>query len=149
MRIYERPLMVMEEFVANQAIAACEDNSKDVIFTCLQGPNTDTYGIFNTIEGGNPCSRIPVKIPTANASKVGGNGKTVKNKGYGIYALCVSFSGQVDNQYWNLSTGVHAAGHSGNGGKKPGGSGGGNKPDGGQWHCMAAAISDPHTVSFS
>ncbi|MGN1032667.1 MAG: hypothetical protein ACI4PU_04335 [Intestinibacter sp.] len=150
MRKYEMPQMYMEEFVPNQVIAACGDTTQKVDFTCLQGPNIDTYHVLSN-DSSSTCTRRAAYTSSATVSKPTNSsyGYTRTNEtGGGWYVICVPLndSSSYDTSLWNLGTGVHGAGHSGNdgGGKGPGGGGSG------QWHCMAAKVSNNvETVTFS
>lgn len=52
--LYERPMITVEEFTVNRAIAACGDEvGRDVIFDCMIGPQTDTTNVLTT-----SCSRV-------------------------------------------------------------------------------------------
>lgn len=48
-RTYERPLMSVELFMANQAVSTCTvEGSIDWTFDCMYGPNTDTASVIST-----------------------------------------------------------------------------------------------------
>lgn len=45
--LYERPMIAVEEFTVNRAIAACGDEtSKAITFDCMIGPNVDTTNVL-------------------------------------------------------------------------------------------------------
>lgn len=141
MRKYEMPQMYMEEFVPNQVIAACGDTTQKVDFTCLQGPNIDTYHVLSDVSG-STCTRRAAYTKSSTVSKPSNRqyGYTRTNEtGGGWYVICVptNSSTQFSTDAWNLGTGVHNSSHSGGKGQ-------------GQWHCMAAKVSNNvETVSFS
>lgn len=139
MRKYEMPQMIMEEFTPNQVIAACGDVTQKVNFTCLQGPNIDTYHVLSD-QSTSTCSRRAKYTSSSTVSKPTNRkyGYTRTNaSGGGWYVICVpdGSSTEYNTNYWNLNTGEHSSGHDG-GGK--------------QWHCMAASVSEStESVSFS
>ena len=46
---YERPMITVEEFTVNRAIAACGDEvGRDVVFDCMIGPNRDITNVLTT-----------------------------------------------------------------------------------------------------
>lgn len=48
-RSYERPLVSVELFMANQAVSTCTvEGSIDWTFDCMYGPNTDTKNVIST-----------------------------------------------------------------------------------------------------
>lgn len=52
--VYERPMIMVEEFTVNRAIAACGDEvDKPIVFDCMIGPQTDTTNVLTT-----SCSRV-------------------------------------------------------------------------------------------
>lgn len=45
--LYERPMVTVEEFTVNRAIAACGDEvSRAITFDCMIGPNTDITNVL-------------------------------------------------------------------------------------------------------
>ncbi len=64
--VYERPVITVEEFTVNRAIAACEE--RDVTFDCMIGTATDTT---NVITSDSSCSRIAGTTTAVKASAVG------------------------------------------------------------------------------
>ena len=140
MRKYEMPQMIMEEFTPNQVIAACGDTSQSVDFTCLQGPKIDTYHVLSN-DSSSTCSRRAKYITSNTVSKPSNRsyGYTRTNKsGGGWYVICVPVDSSTgfDTSLWS-DNGVHGDGHSGGRGE-------------GQWHCMAASVSEnKESVSLS
>lgn len=48
-RVFEKPVMNVELFVANQAVSTCTvEGSIDWTFDCMYGPNTDTKNVIST-----------------------------------------------------------------------------------------------------
>lgn len=54
-REYESPLVVVEEFVPNRAVAACGVDTK-IIFDCMAGPNRDPEHVLSDAAGISGCS---------------------------------------------------------------------------------------------
>ena len=136
MRTYERPLMIMKEFTANEAIAACKPN-QDVKTYCLQGPNKDDSNILSSDMG---CTRKAVYTPSNTVKKTGSKYGPFSNEtGNGFYVVCVPLKSSTnqnaytygDTSQWNTSTGTHTGGTHQN------------------WHCMAAKVTDIQTVGIS
>lgn len=47
--LYERPVITVEEFTVNRAIAACGDEvGRDIIFDCMIGPQRDITNVLTT-----------------------------------------------------------------------------------------------------
>lgn len=45
--LYERPMITVEEFTVNRAIASCsEDNGRDIVFDCMIGPIRDVENVL-------------------------------------------------------------------------------------------------------
>lgn len=45
--LYEHPMIMVEEFTVNRAIAACGDETgRDIIFDCMIGPNRDLTNVL-------------------------------------------------------------------------------------------------------
>lgn len=60
--LYERPMIMVEEFAVNRAIAACGDEtSRAITFDCMIGPQRDIENVLTT-----NCSR---KAATTTATK--------------------------------------------------------------------------------
>ena len=129
MRKYERPLMIMEEFTPNQAIASCETISNDVAFTCMQGattPSTDTLNVLADVYG-STCSTYPKKVgstvsnPNAQRKPGGGTYGDQRYNEKGWFVICVNNNKSKSNtSYWS-DNGVHI-----------------KTNDHKQWHCLAA-----------
>lgn len=61
--VYERPMITIEEFTVNRAIAACGDEvGRDITFDCMIGPNTDLTNVLTT-----NCSRKAGTTPVTQA----------------------------------------------------------------------------------
>lgn len=54
-REYESPLVVVEEFVPNRAVAACGADTT-VIFDCMAGPYKDTENVLSDAAGISGCN---------------------------------------------------------------------------------------------
>lgn len=140
MRKYEMPQMIMEEFTPNQVIAACGDTTQKVNFNCLQGPEIDPYHVLSS-DSSSTCSRRAKYVSSNTVSKPSNSryGYTrTNNSGGGWYVICVPMgsSTRYDTSLWSDS-GVHSSGHNGGRGE-------------GQWHCMAASVSESkESISFS
>lgn len=64
--VYERPMIMVEEFTVNRAIAACGDEvGRDIIFDCMIGPNRDVENVLT-----DSCRRKAgtTNVTTATAS---------------------------------------------------------------------------------
>lgn len=62
--LYERPMIMVEEFTVNRAIAACGDEvSRAITFDCMIGPNTDTTNVLTT-----SCTRVAGTTTLTTAS---------------------------------------------------------------------------------
>lgn len=62
--LYERPMIMVEEFTVNRAIAACGDEvNRAITFDCMIGPNTDTTNVLTT-----SCTRVAGTTTLTTAS---------------------------------------------------------------------------------
>lgn len=67
---YERPMIMVEEFAANRAIAACGDSvGRDITFDCMIGDQTDTTNVLT-----DSCRRIAGTTDVLNASASNSHG---------------------------------------------------------------------------
>lgn len=70
--LYERPMITVEEFAVNRAIAACGDEtSRDIIFDCMIGPYRDVENVLTT-----NCSRKAGTTTATKAQAKGSNGNS-------------------------------------------------------------------------
>lgn len=124
---YERPVMYIEEFVANQSVADCGDVSQSIDFECFRGPQNDTRSVFNTgVEG---CYHVPVYYD--GVTTVHSSYKTRTYSGAsGVYAYCTSRNGNgyySDGWEQSGSTLNHKTGYRGDTHNQ-------------NYHCMAVAV---------
>lgn len=72
--LYEYPMITVEEFTVNRAIAACGDETgRDIIFDCMIGPNRDLTNVLT-----DSCGR---KAGTTEVTKA----YATNSKGYSEY----------------------------------------------------------------
>lgn len=68
--LYERPMIIVEEFAVNRAIAACGDEtSRAITFDCMIGPQRDVENVLTT-----NCSRKAGTTTFTRASAKGSTG---------------------------------------------------------------------------
>ena len=138
MRTYEKPLMIIEEFIPNQAIAACTDKAVD--FTCFRGPNNDTENVLLS-----ECSRKAGYAQGATTATSSYKRKTWSNVD-GLAYICTPHTGGTGGKpklgdttsEWQQSGSIITHKKNWN-----------NDTHDKQWHCMVAGITDYSTVSAS
>lgn len=139
-RVYERPMMYMEEFAVNRAIAGgCLQ--KKVVFDCMMGPNTDTTNVITVADScANKAGTTSLKTAIHGSHNNGwghsdGTGGTWEKStngwkytapgdAVGLLYICSSGSGNgfgssnasFSTTSWSESNGVltHSNGHTGN-----------------------------------
>lgn len=90
-RNYERPLVMVEEFAPNHAIAACNANV-DVTFDCMDGSQTDTANVLSDTLGITGCrvqAGYTAGITTAKTS--------TSRFGHSSYNNNLSWRGRIPN----------------------------------------------------
>lgn len=109
-RSYERPLMSVELFMANQAVSTCTvQGGIEWTFDCMYGPNTDTTNVIST------------QIPNVSAScslNIGYAGGVLTARDY-------SSQGNHSNNNSSLATWTSSGLNNGGPGGRPGGRPGG------------------------
>ena len=125
MRKYVRPVMYLEEFVANQSIAACGDVQEEREFECFRGPQNDKAHVFSS----GVCSQVPVYYD--GVTRVHSSYKTRTYSGAsGVYAYCTRTRGSgyyTDGWVQSGSTLNHATSW-------------GRDTHNRNYHCMAVAV---------
>lgn len=145
-RNYDSPLMMIELFAANQAVANCE--AKKVSFNCLAGPNIDSTNVITS--DNNECSKFAKTTsatvatnPNSNqhsSPAVGGswakNGVTftAEDEAVGLLYICVPLEGSESDysiDKWTVTNGVltHSGSHNG------------------PYHCMVTPVYNATNVS--
>lgn len=152
--VYERPLMRVEMFVANNAVSTCTvEGGINYTFDCMKGPNTDPgYVISSQMDNVSANCSLNIGyapgINTArdycNSGRHSNNNRNRATWTNGNGYLQVTYSGaegilytdgdpDTDSQVWSVVEGSHVE-HS--------------KNDGGQHH-MVAPVVDTRSVNAS
>lgn len=136
MRKYEKPLMVMEEFESNQAIASSCNTVTNVDFTCFRGPQNDERNVL----AASPCSPIVTVYEGVNSASSSYKSKTFTGaKGLIAYCTLVRGDSTPITTEWEVSNGILT--HK----KNTNGSDTHNQ----DYHCMVAGVTDTVNVSVS
>lgn len=88
-KTYERPLIIVELFAVNRAIAAC-DNDTSVIFDCMRGPNTDTASVLT-----DACTNKAVYV--SNVIKAQNSGDI----SHSSYNKNITWTTETSNSNWS------------------------------------------------
>lgn len=152
--LYERPMITVEEFTVNRAIAACGDEtSRPITFDCMIGPNLDITNVLTTNcsrKAGTTTAKTAQTTASFDHSNVTGGTwgwsdgmrtYTAPKGATGLIYFCTYTNG---SSCFTESNGVltHGQTHS-NGG--PGGPGGHGGHGGGQvqYHVEVAPVYGP------
>ena len=121
-KVYERPVLVAEEFVANTAVAKCTvSGGINYTFDCMKGPNTDTASVIADAEfvegtckttmgyaaGSNTAISYGTNSHSNNNSSIAswttsGGGKGNNSSSY----VKVTYSGEIDGLLYGTESGL-------------------------------------------
>lgn len=136
-KTYTMPQIYVEEFVANRAIAACDQ--KKVVFDCMMGPNTDTTNVITSADSCiNQAGVSTATVAIHNTHNRGwghSNGSggsweksangwkyTAPSDAKGLLYICSKGLSHNTSAWTSGTTLTHSATHTG------------------QWHCQIAPV---------
>ena len=140
MRKYERPLMIMQEFVANEAIATC--GGKVVDFTCFRGGINDKENVL--LDKNNGCTRIAQYQSGVTIAESDSKGQISFGNVQGLVYFCSKRNDNTSfiNNEWHLENGILRHNYTVDKKKK-------KDTHDMNYHCMVAGVTNTTTVSTS